>query len=349
MRLIGPAAIVSALALGAGPGAVALSPSSQPGVFVELQVIATDSGGASVPGLTAADFEVVSDGERRPVEQFSDADHPVAATLLVDVSRSCWLQPPTIRRSLESSFIAHVPLSDRVRFAIFGGIPFTSSGPAAGGPAALLAAAIFDGLPDAFEGVPTRALRVDGVFAMPDRRALLRFGPSPIWDAIDTAVSPLGEASETRRAIILLTDGRATGNVHGPDEVLTKALMSAVSVNVIAEAGPSVIEQGDGRAARVRPGASLAWLAENTGGGYASIDLPAMGINSGRGVERELGRLLVRAYADLHHAYTIGFRPGRADGRWHGVEVRVKRPGVTTRNRRVYLAPTLPPDPDPGV
>jgi Ca-activated chloride channel family protein len=183
-------------------------------------------------------------------------------------------------------------------------------------------------MPDAFGGVPAS-------------RPALRLGPWPIWDAVDTAVASL-EVEPGRRAVVLLTDGRSTGNVHGLEEVLQRAVRSAVAVSIIGEDSPQVIEQDGGRAARIRPGAGLQWLAENTGGGFTTVAVPAMGVTSGAGVERLIGRAIVRAFAELHHAYTIGFSPTRVDGQWHPVDVRVKRPGVTVRARKAYVAPVPP-------
>jgi hypothetical protein len=62
-----------------------------------------------------------------------------------------------------------------------------------------------------------------------------RYGPTPLWDAIDEGVTVL--ASEPgRRAIILVTDGMATGNTHGLDEVIQRAVAANVSVSVVCEA-----------------------------------------------------------------------------------------------------------------
>jgi hypothetical protein len=65
-----------------------------------------------------------------------------------------------------------------------------------------------------------------------------RYGPSPIWDATDAAVTRL--ASEPgRRVVVLLTDGLSTGNRLGVDAVIDHAARSGVAIFIVAEAsGP---------------------------------------------------------------------------------------------------------------
>ena len=68
-------------------------------------------------------------------------------------------------------------------------------------------------------------------------------------------------------------------------------------------------------------------IAEQTGGA-ASINAP------------DLGPALARAIADLDHYFVLSFAPsGTADGSFHAVEVRVKRPGAQARSRSGYWAP----------
>jgi hypothetical protein len=41
---------------------------------------------------------------------------------------------------------------------------------------------------------------------------------------------------------------------------------------------------------------------------------------------------------ELHSQYVLGFTPTALDGRIHKLAVRVKKPGMTARARRSYLA-----------
>jgi VWFA-related protein len=68
-------------------------------------------------------------------------------------------------------------------------------------------------------------------------------------------------------------------------------------------------------------------IADQTGGA-ASIN------------DDDLAPALARAIADLDHYFVLSFPPsGAADGSFHSVQVRVKRPGAQTRSRSGYWAP----------
>ena len=68
-------------------------------------------------------------------------------------------------------------------------------------------------------------------------------------------------------------------------------------------------------------------IAEQTGGA-ASIN------------DADLAPAVTRAVADLDHYFVLSFAPsGPADGKFHPVQVRVKRPGVQARSRSGYWAP----------
>ena len=62
-----------------------------------------------------------------------------------------------------------------------------------------------------------------------------RFGPTPLWDAVDAAITAL-ESEPGHRAIVLLTDGLSTGNHHSLSTVIDRAVDANVSVSIIAEA-----------------------------------------------------------------------------------------------------------------
>jgi hypothetical protein len=73
------------------------------------------------------------------------------------------------------------------------------------------------------------------LFQLPDGD---RLGPSALWDAIDDAIDIAAADTAGRPAVILMSDGKSTGNVHGLDEVIAHAKRSRVSVNAVLE-GPS--------------------------------------------------------------------------------------------------------------
>ena len=153
------------------------------------------------------------------------------------------------------------------------------------------------------------------------------FGPSAIWDAVALAVETLKNAPG-RRAIILLTDGRATGNRLDVEAVAARAAAAGVIVNVVGEDSEIVLRQDATTAVRVRPGVALEFIANATGGLYApDTASPAVP-----------GPVLEKVLADLHERYTLAFAaPG---GQPPTVNVTVKRPGVKIRVSRPRTSPT---------
>jgi hypothetical protein len=110
----------------------------------------------------------------------------------------------------------------------------------------------------------------------PDRRALEAAmaeteqdgGPSPIWDALSRAAASLA-ARDGDRVVLLITDGRASGNVLGFDDALKDALSAGVRVYVFDMHSASdrrILDDADG------PSRDLRRIALNTNGEYVAID-----------------------------------------------------------------------------
>jgi hypothetical protein len=164
------------------------------------------------------------------------------------------------------------------------------------------------------------------------------FGASPAWDAVDAATAAL-ESQDLRRAIVLVTDGRSTGNVRSLDEAILDAVIASVSVSVVGEEQPQVIRSAGVTIASVYPDRFLRVMADRTGGAY--IDLFGPEANEPTRVDegatkRRLGRALETLVRDLHRMYTLSFVPPVSDGRMHRLEVRVKKPGVKVRAPQGY-------------
>ena len=142
------------------------------------------------------------------------------------------------------------------------------------------------------------------------------FGPSPIWDAVAAAVETLAKA-EGRRAVLLVTDGRATGNRLSPEEAAALAIAAGVVVSVVGKDWEMTIQQDATTGVRVRPGVALERIASITGGLYLRD----------RRMPAAPGPILDRLLADLHGRYTLGFTP--PDPRRQAP--RARRPGPPPR------------------
>jgi Ca-activated chloride channel family protein len=78
---------------------------------------------------------------------------------------------------------------------------------------------------------------------------------------------------------------------------------------------------------RTSPDRGLRKLSEETGGGFFMLKK-----------KDELGPTFTRIAQELHSQYVMGFSPENLDNKIHKLEVRVKRPGMTARARKSYLA-----------
>jgi len=294
-----------AFALAAAP------PEPQHAPLVMVDVAVEGTGGNPVSGLTRDDFEIVAGGTARPVESFAAGkEQPLSLVLLLDVSVSLeyMVERKVLRTAVEQWFANRLAPQDRVHVGSFA--KQISIGPSlAGNPRAILAAA-------------RTAL---------DPPKADTFGPSPIWDALDAAVTVLAQANG-RRAVVLVTDGRASGNRQGPEESGARAIAAGVAVSVVGEDWEMSLRQDGTTGVLVRPGAALEWIANATGGLYVQDTA----------IPTAPGPILGRLLADLQERYTLGFAPPTRDGKVHPLEVQVKRQGLKVRTRRSYVAPATP-------
>jgi Ca-activated chloride channel homolog len=164
-----------------------------------------------------------------------------------------------------------------------------------------------------------------------DRDRLIRFlkdgldfgYPTRLWDAVDESISHL-EPLEGRRVVVVFTDGDDTASKLGLNDVLTRAREKDMMVYAIGL--QSDYFNGQTRV-RTRPDRGLKKLADETGGGFFELLK-----------KDELGPTFTRVAQELHSQYVMGFTPAALDGKVHKLDVKVKKPGMTARGRKSYLA-----------
>ncbi|MEZ5319836.1 MAG: VWA domain-containing protein [Vicinamibacterales bacterium] len=157
-------------------------------------------------------------------------------------------------------------------------------------------------------------------------REEIRFGnPTHLWDAIDRSMTEMRDESG-RRVVLIFTDGEDSFSTRvNYDDVMTRARNEEFMIYAI------------GLQSRImgqvtRPDRRLRRLAEETGGGYFELRETA-----------DLNSTFTRVADELHRQYVLGFSPTALDGKLHKLEVKVKRPGMTVRARKSYLAePSAP-------
>lgn len=147
--------------------------------------------------------------------------------------------------------------------------------------------------------------------------------PTRLYDAIGAALDELREV-EGRKVIVVFTDGDDTYSRTRFGTVLDRAQVEEVMVYAIGLQGQ---DYSNGRLVRTMPDRSLKKLAEATGGGYFELSRTD-----------KLTSTFTRVALELHSQYLLGFSAESRDGKTHKLEVRIKRPGMTARARKTYVA-----------
>jgi Ca-activated chloride channel family protein len=148
--------------------------------------------------------------------------------------------------------------------------------------------------------------------------------PTRLWDAVDASVDKL-EGMDGRRVVLVFTDGDDDDSHIGLNKVTDHARQKDVMVYAIGL--DNVYFNGEQKV-RSSPDRRLKGLSAETGGGYFELQRTA-----------DLGETFTRIAEELHSQYVLGFTPETADGKVHKLDVRVKKPGMTARARKSYLAP----------
>jgi Ca-activated chloride channel family protein len=163
-----------------------------------------------------------------------------------------------------------------------------------------------------------------------DRDRLIRslsdldFGnPTRLYDAISQSIDKLN-GIDGRRVVLVFTDGDDTDSSIGQGKVLDKARDQEVMIYAVGLRSDYFNGQ---RQVRSKPDSGLKQLAEETGGGYFELDK-----------SNDLAPTFTRVAQELHSQYVLGFTPAALDGKVHKLVTRVKKPGMTVRARRSYVA-----------
>lgn len=310
-RLLVAAAVVLAAGL-----AVA-KPLASPHATVVVDVAALDATGAAVATLSSSDIDVLMDDAVAPVVSVTPAPSALNLVLVIDHSSSVPVRRTDLINAIGNQWLPLLGTGDRARLALV-------ANPVSFGP----------WLPG---GRPA-----DTNLA---RSLLERAGaePSPIWDAIDAAAQLVATGSKAPGAVIVISDGRATGNALGLEELAARTCAAGVSITAISEADDKVLPQGADAPTRVRPDASLEWLADQTGGIYLEDGIARRHIQSRAdpfGYVKEMmntpiqpGVWLARATTLLRQRHLVSFS-APDDKRTHRLEIRARAQGLTIRARK---------------
>jgi Ca-activated chloride channel family protein len=173
---------------------------------------------------------------------------------------------------------------------------------------------------DKIEVYPAEGLTAD----RDELTALLKeldFGyPTRLYDAINFSMEHV-RGVEGRKVVLVFTDGEDTASRLDAGEVVDRARLEEVMIYGIG------LRTSIPGVPRSRPDRVLKRLADETGGGYFELK-----------ATDELNSTFTRIAQELHSQYVLGFAPLALDGKVHKLEVRLKRPGMSARARKTYVA-----------
>lgn len=281
-------------------------------VSVFTTVVGDD--GRLVPDLRKDDFEVFDNGRPQTLTLFDNSVQKISIVIMLDMSGSMTGNIPTLRQAAVQMFTRLRP-DDRARIGNFG---------------------------DRITVSPTFTNDVDELI-----RALYLDlepgGATPLWGAVNVAMTALARV-DGRRVVLVMTDGKDTRGEPTLADVLQRAEVESFTVYGIGMASDSSGlgggyrrrfggggSGGRGGAGGDAPDPGLRTLAEDSGGGYVELHRAD-----------QLGPAFARVADELHHQYLLGYAVPEFDGKMHQIDVRVRRPGMTSRARKSYLAPKAP-------
>ena len=272
---------------------------------VPIYVTVTDPDRRLVPGLVRDDFEVYDNGKLQTLTQFDNQATPITVAVMLDTSGSMTLALDLVKQAAEQFFIRLHP-EDAAKVGAFN--DKLEIHPPQGAP---------------FTNNRDQLIRM--------MKEELDFGyPTRLFDALDFGMEQL-RGIDGRKVVLVFTDGEDTGSKLGSGEVLDRARVDEVMIYSIGLEN----EYFDGqRRVRVTPDRALRRLSDETGGGFFVLRFKE---------KEQLGETFTRVAQELHSQYILGFTPQALDGKVHKLEVRLKKPGLTARSRKSYVAsPTTP-------
>jgi Ca-activated chloride channel homolog len=242
---------------------------------VSVYATVSDADGRLDTKLVKDDFTILDDGLPREITLFSSEIQPITVVIMLDMSGSMFSRFIRLRTSTLSFVDALLP-QDRAQIGTFG--EEIAISPHLTGDKAVLR-------------------RVIG-------NELWPLGGTPIWNALDAAMTALASESG-RRVVLTITDGRnmcSFPRCLKPGDIERRAVREGFMLYAIGMDGTGL----DGE---------IMAMAEETGGGHFALPEGA-----------DLTATFARVAEELRRQYLIGFSPAALDGKLHRVEVRVGRP-----------------------
>jgi Ca-activated chloride channel family protein len=273
--------------------------------LVNVAATVRDSSGRYIDGLTQQDFTILENGAEQKLSFFShDTQSNLSVGVLVDTSGS-------MRHKLQQALqtVREVSLALRPQDEMFL-ITFSDD---------VEVRQKFTKNPD------------DVVKAL---RGIRSGGETSVYDAIQASIQEMKNAHNSKRILLLVSDGYDTRSKINMDQAVEQLKRSQLQLYAIGidddDNDPLVLRQP-------RYHVYLYMLGELTG------------VSGGQTFRMYTGRnyaldsIAALILEELHQQYTLGYYPSTPkDGSWRTIQVKVDRPGSAVRHRSGYYAvPTV--------
>jgi Ca-activated chloride channel family protein len=280
--------------------------------MVLVPITVTDHDGKIVDGLRADDFNVFDDQRPQKITSFSIEDAPCSVAVVLDISGSMQPRFSQTKDITQAFFEAANPDDEFLLLTV-------STQPAATAGFTTETAALGDSIG----------------FAQPG-------GLTALIDALYLGLSRMREAQRTRRALLIISDGKDNHSRYSESELMRVALEADVQIyTIILDTGwdglstgsapyrPSLIAKPWDRAAEQQGPEMLEKLSDQTGGLHFRVRDNA----DAKEAVTKVGRA-------LRDEYVIGYHPAESDksGKWHRIRVKLNASGSHVHTRKGYYS-----------
>jgi len=299
--------------------------------LVSLNATVTDGSGHAVTGLRAEDFIVYEDGERQEVSQFEAERVPVSLGLAVDTSGSMAGEKMSAAQAAVSRFVIDL-LGPRDQVFLYR----------------------FDSRPTLVQGWTD------------DRRAVVRSlssirpaGGTVLYEAVAEAVPLAATGTRRKKALVVISDGNDTDSeitVSELGQLIRESEVMVYAIGIDGSTGGSVALPQTLPVPFPWPGGvQLPWprrapaptSRRAPGRAQDRVNVEALRMitdDSGGRTEivssaRDLDPATASIASELSQQYFVGYVSTRPkDGRWHQIDLRVRKGNYLVRARKGYVA-----------
>lgn len=299
--------------------------------LINVTATVTDDDGRFVSGLRKEDFTVYEDGERRDVTHFSSERVPVSLGIALDASGSMTDEKMAAARAAIDRFIFDLLGTDDELFFV----EFSTRA----------------SLTQPWTNDPRRISRAV--------RDVQPSGGTALYDAIATALPEAAAGRNTKKALLVISDGNDTNSTTTVGELRRMIRESEVLVYALGVDGVSSRSRVVTIPPTIQlpipfpfPGGRRPRTPPVTGGSWPRSSGERVNADALRQITDDTGGRteIVRDFDDLESAtariadelskqYYLGYpRTAEKDGQWHSIRVEVRDRRLNVRARRGYVA-----------